>query len=118
MTDTENHTAQAILADIVATYMPEADIGQDGTRNHRIADEAFAALAEHGYAFVKLPPPLRDNEGSAHVAYSGANTVYYATPGHVHSDTFQTWDHPDDARDDATALLAAAHAADTMESTQ
>lgn len=118
MSDTETPAAQAILADILAAYMPEADTGQDGIRNHRIADEAFAALAEHGYAFVKLPPPLRDNEGSAHVAYSGANTVYYATSGLVHSDTSQTWDHPDDARDDATALLAAAHAADTMESTQ
>ena len=31
---------------------------------------------------------------------------------------FQTWDHPDDARDAAAALLAAAHAADTMEATQ
>jgi hypothetical protein len=114
MSDTETPAAQAILADILAAYMPEADTGQDGTRNHQIADEAFTALAEHGYAFVKLPPPLHDNEGSAHVA----NTVYYATSGLVHSDTFQTWDHPDDARDDSTALLAAAHAADTMESTQ
>lgn len=118
MTDTETYTAQTILADILATYMPEADTGQDGTRNHQIADEAFTALTERGYEFVKLPPPLHDNAESAHVAYSGANTVYYATPGHIDSDSFQTWDHPDDARDDATALLAAAHAADTMESAQ
>ena len=118
MTDTETRTGQAVLADILAAYMPEADTGQDGARNHQIAGETFTALAEHGYAFVKLPPPLHDNEGSAHVAYSGANTVYYAMPGHIDSDTFQTWDHPDDARDDATALMAAAHAADTMESTQ
>lgn len=118
MTDTETRTAQAILADVLAAYMPEADTGQDGARNHQIAADAFTALAEHGYAVVKLPPPLHDNGESAHVAYSGANTVYYATSGHVDSDTFQTWDHSDDARDDATALLAAAHAADTMESTQ
>lgn len=117
MTDTETRTAQAVLADILATYMPEADTGQDGTRNHQIAAETFTALTEHGYSFVKLSPPLHDDAEAAHVAYSGANTVYYAAPGHIDSDSFQTWEHPDDARDDATALLAAAHAADTMEST-
>lgn len=118
MTDTETRTGQSILADILAASIPEADTGQDSARSHQIADKAFTALNNHGYAFVKLPPPLHDNEQSTHVAYSGANTVYYATPGRVESDTFQTWGHPDDARDDATALLAAAHTADTMESTQ
>ncbi|WP_237099466.1 hypothetical protein [Mycobacteroides abscessus] len=118
MTDAESSAAQAILADVLATYMPEADAGQDGARNLQIADEAFIALAEHGYALVKLPPPLQDNEGSAHVAYAGANTVYYATPGHITSDSLQTWDHSADARDDAAALLAAADTADAMESTQ
>lgn len=118
MTDTETHTAQAALADILATHMPDPPHGHDGTRNHQIAAEALTSLGELGYAFVKLPTPLHDDAGTAHVAYSGANTVYYAAAGRVDSDTFQTWKHPDDARDDAAALLAASRAADTMEPTQ
>lgn len=118
MTDTEAHSAQAILAEILASHMPEAVSGQDNTHNHQIAAEVFTALSVGGYVCVKLPPPVAADGETACVAFSGANTVYYATPGQIDSDTLQKWEQPDDARVDATALLAAAHTADTMESKQ
>jgi hypothetical protein len=65
MTGTETPSAQTVLADILATHMPEANTGQDSTRTHQIAAEAFTALSVAGYACVKLPPALPADEETA-----------------------------------------------------
>lgn len=77
------------------------------------ATDMEKALTKHGLAVVELPEPIRDDEPTAYVAFSGSNHVYYAVPGRVDSDAFEKWEHPADARDDAAALLAAAAAAES-----
>jgi hypothetical protein len=114
MTGTGTPSAETVLADILAALVPEANTGQDSTRTHQSAAEAFTALSVGGYACIKLPPALPADEETACAAFSGANTVYFAAPGEIDSDNLRKWKH----RVDATALLAAAHTADTMKSKQ
>lgn len=43
-----------IISDVIATFMPEGDNGQDGAINLDRADEILTALADAGYKVTRI----------------------------------------------------------------